>query len=61
MRSIETSLDKVLTLRLGHEWLQLGSGESVHKTRLGDDEQQHLSASKGRQFVCLPKTDKDLG
>jgi hypothetical protein len=39
-------LDEVLALGLGDEWLQLGCGESVDETRLGDDEQQDLCASE---------------
>jgi hypothetical protein len=46
-------LDEVLPFRLCDERLELGCGEGVDKSRLGDDKQEHLSASEDGQFVCL--------
>lgn len=49
----ETYLDQVLALSLGDQRLQLGGGESIDKAGLRHDQQQHLSASKNRQFIRL--------
>jgi hypothetical protein len=46
-------LNKVLTLGLRDEGLQLRCGEGVYKTRLGDDEEQHLRAGEDGQLVGL--------
>lgn len=48
-------LDQVLTLGLGHQRLQLGSGEGVDETSLGDDEQKDLGASEDGQLVGLAR------
>jgi hypothetical protein len=48
-----TYLDQVLSLGLGHQRLELGSGEGVNETSFRDDEQKNLSASEDRQFVGL--------
>ena len=48
-----TRLDEVLALGLGDEGLELGSGECVHETGLGDDKEQHLGAGEGREFIRL--------
>lgn len=48
-----TYLDQVLALGLGDEWLQLGGGEGVDETGLGDDQKEHLGASEDGQFVGL--------
>lgn len=39
-------LDQVLSLRLGDEWLKLGSSESIDKTGFGDNEEEDLSSSE---------------
>lgn len=49
-------LDQVLALGLGHQRLELGSGEGVDETGLGDNEQKDLGASEDRQFVGLART-----
>ena len=49
-------LDQVLALGLGHQRLELGSGEGVDETSLGHDEQKDLGASEDRQFVGLART-----
>lgn len=41
-------LDQILALGLGNERLELGSGEGINKARLGDDQQQNLSACQDR-------------
>jgi hypothetical protein len=46
-------LDQILALGLGDERLKLGSCEGVDQTCLGDDEEENLSTSQDRQFVCL--------
>jgi hypothetical protein len=48
-------LDQVLALGLGDQRLELGSGEGVDETSLGDDEQKDLGASEDRQFVGLAR------
>jgi hypothetical protein len=48
-----TYLDEVLALGLCDKWLQLWGREGVDETGLRDDEEQHLGASKDRQFVGL--------
>lgn len=53
MGSIETCLDEILAFWLGDERLELGSGKGVYKASLGDDEEQNLGASEGRELVCL--------
>jgi hypothetical protein len=53
MGSIETGLDKILSLWLGDEGLEFCSGEGVDEPRLGDDEQKNLGAGEGGQFVGL--------
>ena len=40
MGSIETSLDEILSLRLGDQWLELSGHESVDQSGLGHDEEQ---------------------
>jgi hypothetical protein len=50
---VATYLDEVLALWLCDERLQLRRSESVDKTGLGDDEQQHLRACQDGQFVGL--------
>jgi hypothetical protein len=46
-------LDQILPLGLGHERLELGGGEGVDQTRLGDDEEEDLRSGEDRQLVCL--------
>jgi len=46
-------LNEVLSFCFGDEWLQLGSGEGVDETSFRDNKQEHLSAGKDREFVCL--------
>ena len=46
MGGIETGLDEVLAFRLGDEGLELGSGEGVYQTSLGDNEEKDLCASE---------------
>lgn len=41
-------LDQVLALGLGDQWLELRGGECVDETRFGDDQKEHLGASKDR-------------
>lgn len=48
-----TYLDEILALGLGDERLQLGGGEGVDETGLGDDKQQHLGAGEDGQLVGL--------
>ena len=48
-----THLDEVLALCFCHQRLQLGGGKGVDETRLGHDEEKHLSAGEHRQFICL--------
>jgi hypothetical protein len=55
MRRVKASLDEVLALGLGDERLELGGRKCVHEARLGDDEEEHLSASESREFVCLKR------
>lgn len=52
-RSAHTHLYEVLPLGLGHEWLELGSGEGVDETRLGHDQQQHLGTGQDGELVRL--------
>jgi hypothetical protein len=54
-----TYLDEVLALGLGDERLQLGGGECVDKTGLGDDQQQHLGAGEDGQLVSLFEERRD--
>ena len=53
MGRVETRLDEVLALGLGDEGLELGSGECVHETGLGDDKEQHLGAGESGEFIRL--------
>jgi hypothetical protein len=53
MRSIEAGLDEVLAFRLGDERLELGGGEGVDQTSLGDDEEEDLCAGECAELVCL--------
>lgn len=53
MMLVGSYLDQVLALGLGHQGLELGGGESVDETSLGDNKQKDLGASKDRQFVGL--------
>lgn len=46
-------LDEVLALGFGDQRLELGSGEGVDKSGLGDDEQKHLGASQDGEFIRL--------
>jgi len=46
-------LDEILSFWLRDERLELGCGEGVDETSLGDDKEEHLSASKDGQFICL--------
>lgn len=52
-RGVQACLDEVFALGLGDEGLQLGGGEGVDEAGLGDDEQEHLGAGEGGEFVCL--------
>lgn len=53
LMSVITYLDQVFALGLGDQRLELGGGESVDETSLGDNKQKDLSAGKDRQFVGL--------
>ena len=53
MGCVETCLDEILALGLGDEGLELGSGEGIDETGLGDDKEEDLGASEGREFVRL--------
>lgn len=46
-------MDEVLAVRLGDEWLELGSGKSVDESCFGDNKQQNLSAGEDGQLVGL--------
>ena len=46
-------LDEVLSFWLRNERLELGCGKGVDETSLGDDKEEHLSASEDGQFICL--------
>lgn len=50
---VKTCLNQVFAFWLSDERLQFGSGECVNKASLGDDQEQDLSASEDREFVCL--------
>jgi len=50
---VQAYLDEVLSFWLRDERLELGCGEGVDETSLGDDKEEHLSASEDRQFICL--------
>lgn len=41
-------LDQIFALGLGNERLELGSGEGINQARLGDDQQEDLSACQDR-------------
>lgn len=45
-RHATTYLDEVLALGLGDQRLQLRGSKGIDETRLGDDQQQDLSASQ---------------
>ena len=53
MGSIETSLDEILSLRLGGQWLELSGRGSVDQSGLGHDEEQYLGFSQGRKLISL--------
>lgn len=46
MGCVQTSLNEILPLWLGDEWLKLGGGEGVYQSGFRHDEQQHLSSSQ---------------
>jgi hypothetical protein len=48
-----TYLNEVLTLGLGDKRLELGGGEGIDETGLGDNEQQHLSAGEDGKLISL--------
>ena len=52
-RRLKAYLDQILSLGLGDERLQLGRGEGVDQTGLGDDEQEDLGASEDGELVSL--------
>lgn len=56
----KTHLDKVLSFGLRHQWLQLGSCESVDETGLGHDQEKDLGSSKDGEFVCLLRDRIDM-
>lgn len=53
MQMMATYLDQVLALGLGHQRLELGGGESIDETGLGNDQEQHLGAGQDGQLVGL--------
>ena len=46
-------LDEILSLRLRDERLELGCGEGVDETSLGDDKEEHLSASEDLSLIHI--------
>lgn len=50
---IQTGLDEILALGLGHERLQLGRGEGVDQPRFRHDQQEDLRSGQHRQFIRL--------
>jgi hypothetical protein len=48
-----TYLNEVLALGLSDQRLQFGSSEGVDKAGFGDDQEENLSTSKDREFICL--------
>ena len=53
MGCVEACLDEILALGLGDEGLELCSGEGIDETGLGDDKEEDLGPSEGREFVGL--------
>jgi hypothetical protein len=49
-------LDQVLAFGLGDERLQLGGGEGIDQSGLGDDKEEHLGSGEDRQLVGLVAT-----
>jgi hypothetical protein len=47
VRCVKTCLNEILALRLGDEGLELGSGESIDETGLGDDREEDLCPGQG--------------
>jgi len=52
-RGIQTGLDQVLSFCLRNKRLKLWRSEGIDKTSFGDNEEEDLSSSEDRQFVCL--------
>jgi len=48
-----TYLDQVLSFCLRNKRLKLWRSEGIDKTSFGDNEEEDLSSSEDRQFVCL--------
>lgn len=48
-----THLDQVLALWLGDQRLELGRGEGVDQSRLGDNQEQDLSTGQNGQLIGL--------
>ena len=52
-------MNEVLALWLGDEGLELGGGEGVDETGLGNDEQKDLGAGEGGELVGLMRKGED--
>ena len=46
MGCVKTCLNEILALWLGNEGLELGSGEGIDETSLGDDQEENLCPSQ---------------
>ena len=53
MRKVCADLDEVLAFWLCDQRLELGRGEGVDETGLGNDEEEDLSAGEDGEFVGL--------
>ena len=52
---VEACLNEVLAFGLGHERLELGSGEGIDETGLRDDEEKDLSTRERGKLVGLKR------
>ena len=55
-----TYLNKILALRLCHERLELWCGKGIHKSSLGNYQEQNLRAGQNRQLVGLQQRKNTL-
>jgi len=50
---MQTSLDQIFALSLGHKWLKLGCRERVDEPCLRDNQQQYLGSGQCAKFIGL--------
>ena len=61
MGRVETCLDEVLALGLGHERLELRGGKGVYETGLRHDQEEDLSAGESGELVRLIDASRRVG